>query len=89
METAYRSGPVCLCLKIQVLPIILQGTNSTGKTGEMAKTKIPVRENTGNLEILPNPQKTQEIWFAQDENSLILKVKDISIFAAKSSKKNV
>ena len=29
-----------------------QGTHCTGKTGNMAK-KIPVRENTGNLEILP------------------------------------
>ena len=45
----------------------------------MATTKIPVRENTGNLEILP---KSQGIWFTQVVNSLILKVKDISIFAA-------
>ena len=29
----------------------LQGTHYTGKAGKMAK-KIPVRENTGNLEIL-------------------------------------
>ena len=30
----------------------VQGTQGTGGTGKMAK-KIPVRENTGNLEILP------------------------------------
>ena len=29
-----------------------QGTHCTGKTGKMAK-KFPVRENKGNLEILP------------------------------------
>ena len=32
-------------------------------------------------------RKTQGIWFAQVVNSLILKVKDISFFAAKQSKK--
>ena len=30
----------------------MQGTHCTGKPGKMEK-KIPVRENTGNLEILP------------------------------------
>ena len=39
--------------------------------------KIPVRENTGNSEILP---KHREFGFAQVVNSLILKVKDVSIF---------
>ena len=33
-----------------------------------------------------NTEKTQGIWFAQVVNSLILKVKDISLFAAKNSK---
>ena len=33
-----------------------------------------------------NTGKTQEIWFTQVVNSLILKVKDNSIFAAKISK---
>ena len=33
-----------------------------------------------------NFAKTQAIWFAQVVNSLILKVKDISIFAAEISK---
>ena len=31
---------------------LIQGTHGTGETGKMAK-KIPVRENTGNLEMLP------------------------------------
>ena len=35
---------------------------------------------------LGNFAKTQGIWFAQVVNSLILKVKDISIFASKISK---
>ena len=55
----------------------------------MAK-KIPVRENTGNLEILSkhrefclNTGKTQGILLAQVVNVLILKVKDIAIVAAK------
>ena len=30
----------------------IQGIYGTGKTGKMAKT-FPVRENTGNLEVLP------------------------------------
>ena len=33
-----------------------------------------------------NFAKTQGIWFAQVVNSLILKVKDFSVFAAKISK---
>ena len=45
--------------------------------------KIVVRENTGNLEILPKHKETQGILFSQVVNSLILKVKDIAIFAAK------
>ena len=48
-----------------------QCTHCTGKSGKMA-TKI----HTGN---------TQGIWFAQVVNSLILEVKDISIFAVKIS----
>ena len=48
--------------------------------------EIPVRENTGNLESLSkHTGKTQGIWFAQVVNSLIPKVKDISIFAVKIS----
>ena len=43
---------------------------------------IPVRENTGNLEILP---KHREFCLLKMYNSLILRVKDIAIFAAKMS----
>ena len=64
-----------------------QGTHGTGKTG---KKKIPVRENTGNLESLSkhrefcqNTGKTQGILLAHVVNALILKVKDILIFAVK------
>ena len=32
--------------------LLIQGTHGTGKTGKCSK-KIPARENTGNLEILP------------------------------------
>ena len=35
------------------LNVQLQGTHCRGKTGKMERKKIPVRENTGNLEILP------------------------------------
>ena len=54
--------------------------------------KIPVRENTGNLEILSkhgefclNTGKTQGILLAQVVNVLILKVTDIAIVAAKKT----
>ena len=46
--------------------------------------KIPVRENRE----FENFAKTQGIWSAQVENSLILNVKDILIFVTKISKKN-
>ena len=49
------------------------------------KRSLEHRENTGNLEILPNAGKTQGIWFAQVVYNLFLKVKDVSIFAAKIS----
>ena len=62
-----------------------------GKQGKWPK-KIPVRENTGNLEILSkhreyclNTGKTQRILLAQVVNVLIPKVKDIAIVAAKKS----
>ena len=56
------------------------GTHCTGKTRKMFFKKS-VRENRefGNF------AKTQGIWFAQVVNSLILKVKDISIFASEIS----
>ena len=51
-----------------------QGPHCTGK---MATTKN-VRENTGNLKILSKDRD----FFAQVVNSLIMKVKDIAIFAS-------
>ena len=53
-----------------------------GKQGKWPK-KFPVRVNTGNLEILSKHRENTEIFFAQVVNALILKVKDIAIFAAK------
>ena len=54
-----------------------------GKQGKWTN-KFSIRENTefGNF------AKTHRIWFAQVVNFLILKVKDISTFAAKILKKN-
>ena len=46
--------------------------------------KIPCQ---GIWKFCQNRGKTQGIWFAQVVNSLILKVKEISIFAAKNSQK--
>ena len=59
-----------------------QGTHCTGKTGKMTH-KNPCQGKHREFEILPKTGKTQGIWFAQVVNSLILKVKYISIFAAK------
>ena len=56
-----------------------QGTHCTRNTGKMVQ-KIPC---WGKHREFGNFAKTQGIWFAQVVNSLILKVKDISIFAAK------
>ena len=50
----------------------------------MAK-EIPCQEKHREF---GNFAKTHGIWFAQVVNSLILKVSDIAIFAAKISKKN-
>ena len=60
---------------------MVQGTHATGKTGKMAK-KNPCQ---GKHREFGNLAKTQGIWFAQVVNSLIPKVKDISVFAAKIS----
>ena len=57
------------------------GTHGTGKTGKMVKN-ISCQ---GKHREFGNFAKTQGIWFAQVVNSLILKVKDIGIFAAKFS----
>ena len=63
---------------------IVQGTHctwKTGKTGKMAK----INPCQGKHREFGNFAKTQGIWFAQVENSLILKVKDIFKFTAKIS----
>ena len=52
---------------------MVQGPHCTGKT---------VRGNTGNLEILPNTWKIQGDLFAQVVDSVLLKIQDITIFAA-------
>ena len=62
-----------------------QGTHGTGKTGKMAKNNSLSGKTQGIWKFCQNTGKTQEIWFAQVVNSLILKVKDISVFAAKIS----
>ena len=69
---------------------LLQGTHGTGKTGKWPK-EIPVRENTGNLEILSKHREfclktgiTQGILLAQVVNVLILIAKDIAIVATKN-----
>ena len=61
-------------------PIDRQGTHFTGKTGETGKMAKRKHREFGNF------AKTQGIWFTQVVNSLILKVKDISVFAPKISK---
>ena len=60
---------------------IWQGTHCTGKTGKVTK-EIPCR---GKHREIGNFAKTQGILFAQVVHSLIIKVKDILIFAAKIS----
>ena len=59
-----------------------QGTHRQGKRGKQGKwpKKNPCQGKHRELGIFA---KTQGIWFAQVVNSLILMVKDISIFEAK------
>ena len=71
--------------------IAIRVPTAQGKEG-MWPTKFAVRENTWNLEMLSkhrefcqNTGNTQGILLAQVENTLIQKVKDIAIFAAKKS----
>ena len=62
----------------------IQDTHCTGKTGKMAKI-IPCQGKHREFGNFAKTQGKQRIWFAQVGNSLILKVQDISIFAAKIS----
>ena len=68
------------------------------KVGDGGRCRYPLqrenRENGNNKKIrhekhreFGNFARTQGIWFAQVVNSLILKGKDVSIFAAKISPK--
>ena len=59
-----------------------QGPHFTGKTGKLTKEN-PCQ---GKHRECGKFAETQGIWFAQVKNSLILKVKDISMFAAKIPK---
>ena len=58
-----------------------QGPHCTGETWENG----PKNPCQGKYREFGNFAKTQGIWFAQVVNSLILKVKNISVFAAKGS----
>ena len=51
----------------------------------MVKKNSLSGKTQGIWKVCQNTGKTQGIWFAQVVNSLILKVKDISIFAARIS----
>ena len=55
-----------------------------GKQGKLPK-RILSGKTQGIWKFCQNTGKTQGIWFAQVVNSLILKVKNISVFAAKIS----
>ena len=59
----------------------MQGTHGTGKTGKMAE-KIPCQ---GKHREFGSFVKTQGICLDKVVNALILKVKDIAIFAAKKT----
>ena len=69
-------------LEIPHFKYVWQGTHCTGKTGKMAKEILC----QGKHREFGNFAKTQGIRFAQVVNSLILKVKYISIFATIISK---
>ena len=56
------------------------------KNGENGQKNSLLGKTQGISKFCLNTGKTQGIWFAQVVNSLILKVKDISMFAAKISK---
>ena len=64
-----------------------QGTHCIGKAGKMGKKKSLSGKTQGIWICCQNTGKTHGIWFAKVVNSLILKVKAISEFAAKISKK--
>ena len=85
---SYSEGPMRGHCSYFIFWCILQGAHCTGKTGKPGKMakKNPCQ---GKQREFGNFAKTQGIWFAQVVKSLILKVKDISKFAAKISQKNL
>ena len=64
-----------------------RGPTAQGKQGnrENGQKKSLSGKTQGIWKVCQNTGKTQGIWFAQVVNSLILKVKDILIFAMKIS----
>ena len=63
----------------QRITLYFSGSLLQGQTGKTTHKKMPVRENTGYLEMLSK----RKILFAQVVNSLMVKVQEIAIFAAK------
>ena len=78
----YSIAPVTVCMRY--LPVHLYNCRVSTAQGKQGKwpNKFPVRENTGNLEILPK----QGLVFAQVVNSLLLKTQYVMIFVVKFSK---
>ena len=68
------------------VPYTDQGPHCTGKTGKMVKINSLSGKTQGIWKFCQNTGKTKGIWIAQVVSSLILKVIDISIIAAKISK---
>ena len=68
----------------QASPTKSRVPTAQGKQGN-GKIDSPSGKTQGIWKFCQNTGKTQEIWFAQVVNSLILNLKDISIFAVKIS----
>ena len=76
-----RNVCVTLSLRPRVTCQIYRVHTAPGKQGKWPK-KTPCQ---GKQMEFGNLAKTQGIWFSQDVNSLILKIKDILTFAEKIS----
>ena len=63
---------------------MIRVSTAQGKQGNGQKKSLSGKTQ-GIWKFCQNTGKTQGIWFAEVINSLILKVKDISIYAAKVS----
>ena len=73
-----RVSPISAMITLKYARIVpfFRVPTAQGKQGKLPK-KIPVRENTGNLEILPKHREKTGNWFAQ---VVKVKVKDILKF---------